>query len=126
MGKGVNKLTIVASLQEISLLLRLESGDPFRSRAYAKAAQAVAEFEGDFSALVEQRQLTEIRGIGQSLAAVIEEIYVGRSSLLENCRRSTKRRAHARSGFRPHFGEDHQKARRSAWNQEYRRPKGVD
>jgi DNA polymerase (family 10) len=90
----MTKFAIVAALQEIGLLLRLKSGDPFRSRAYAKAAQAIAEFEGDFPTLVEQSHLTEIKGIGQSLAAVIEELYVsGQSSLLERLRAEVPRGA---------------------------------
>lgn len=83
----MTKFGIVASLQEIGLLLRLKSGDPFRSRAYAKAAQALAEFDGDLPALVEHKQLTDLKGIGQSLAGVIEELYfTGRSPLLEGLR----------------------------------------
>ncbi|MEK6288177.1 MAG: PHP domain-containing protein [Acidobacteriota bacterium] len=84
---GMNKSAIAAALQEIGSLLRLNSGDQFRSRAYAKAAQAVAEIDSDFPTLVEQKRLTEINGIGQSLAGVIEELYsTGRSSLLEKLR----------------------------------------
>jgi DNA polymerase/3'-5' exonuclease PolX len=48
----MSRFEIVAALQEIGLLLRLKAGDPFRARAYAKAAQAIAEFDGDFPALV--------------------------------------------------------------------------
>jgi len=86
-NKGITKLGIVAALREIGLLLGLTSGDQFRSRAYAKAAQAVAEIDKDFETLVEQKRLTEIKGLGQSMAAVIEELYsTGRSSLLDRLR----------------------------------------
>src|SRR5207247_8640023 len=79
----MSRFEIVAALQEIGLLLRLKAGDPFRARAYAKAAQAIAEFDGDFPALVKEKRLTDIKGIGQSLAGVIDELYVtGQSSLL--------------------------------------------
>ena len=85
--KGMTRFGIVAALQEIALLLRLKGGDQFRSRAYAKAAQAVAEIDSDFPTFVKQKRLTEIKGIGQSLAGVIEELYsTGRSSLLEKLR----------------------------------------
>lgn len=81
--QGMTKVGIVGALQEIASLLRLKASDPYRSRAYEKAAQAIAEFDGDFARLVEQKRLTEIKGIGQSLARVIEELYVsGQSSLL--------------------------------------------
>ena len=81
--KEMSRFEIVAALQEIGLLLQLKAGDPYRARAYTKAAQAIAEFDGDFPALVEQKRLTDIKGIGQSLAGVIDELYAtGRSSLL--------------------------------------------
>ncbi|MEK6324917.1 MAG: DNA polymerase/3'-5' exonuclease PolX [Acidobacteriota bacterium] len=84
---GMNKFAVAAALQEIGLLLRLKTADQFRSRAYAKAAQAVAEVDSDFPKLVKQKRLTEIKGIGQSLAGVIEELYsTGRSSLLDRLR----------------------------------------
>src|SRR2546428_12098104 len=81
--KEISRFEIVAALQVIGLLLRLKAGDPFRARAYTNAAQAIAEFDGDFPALVEQKRLTDIKGIGQSLSGVIDELYVtGQSSLV--------------------------------------------
>jgi DNA polymerase (family 10) len=83
----MNKFEIAAALQEIGLLLRLQGKDQFRWRAYTKAAQAVAEDGSDFPALVEGKRLTQIKGIGASLAGVIEDLYTtGRSSLLEKLR----------------------------------------
>ena len=35
---GMNKFGVAAALQEIGQLLRLNAGDQYRSRAYAKAA----------------------------------------------------------------------------------------
>src|SRR5258706_14058088 len=81
--KEMSIFEIVAALQEIGLLLQLKAGDPYLARAYTKAAQAIAEFDGDFPALVAHKRLTDIKGIGQSLAGVIDELYAtGRSSLL--------------------------------------------
>jgi len=81
------KHQIVAALKEIAQLLKLESSDPYRTRAYARAAQAVADFGGDLTEMINQKRLTEISGIGQSLAGVIEELFqTGRSSLLEKLR----------------------------------------
>lgn len=83
----MNKFAVAAALKEIGQLLRLNAEDQFRSRAYAKASQAVAEAGGDFSTLVEQKRLTEIKGIGESLAGLIEELYfTGKSQLLERLR----------------------------------------
>lgn len=82
----MNKFDVAAALQEIGLLLRLKPGGEFRSRAYIRAAQAIGNI-GDFAKLIEQKRLTEIPGVGQSLAGVIEELYsTGRSSVLERLR----------------------------------------
>src|SRR5436853_3047834 len=82
-----NKFAVATTLQEIGLLLRLKTNDQFRSRAYTKAAQAIAELDTDLGKLVEEKKLTEIKGIGESLAGVIEELYnTGRSSMLEQLR----------------------------------------
>ena len=81
------KFAVATALQEIGLLLRLKTKDQFRSRAYGKAAQAIAELETDLGKFVQEKRLTEIKGVGESLAAVIEELYTtGRSSLLEKLR----------------------------------------
>ena len=83
----MNKFEIAAALQEIGLLLRLKGNDQFRWRAYTRAAQAIAEVGSEFPALVEDKRLTEIKGIGESLARVIEDLYTnGRSPLLEKLR----------------------------------------
>lgn len=83
----MNKFEIAAALQEIGSLLRLTDKDQFRSRAYLRAAQAVAGVDGDFGNLVRKNRLTEIKGIGQSLAGVIEDLYTtGHSSVLDKLR----------------------------------------
>ena len=83
----MNKFEIAAALQEIGLLLRLKGNDQYRWRAYTRAARAIAEETRDFPGLVEGKRLTEITGIGDSLARVIEELYTtGRSSALEKLR----------------------------------------
>jgi DNA polymerase (family 10) len=86
-ASGAKRLAVVAGLQEIGMLLRLTASDPFRARAYAKAAEAIAQFAGDLETSIERKQLTEIKGIGQSLAGVIEELFLtGRSTLLDKLR----------------------------------------
>ena len=83
----MNKFEVAAALQEIAALMRIRGEDQFRWRAYARAAQSVAEVSGDFGAIVEEKKLTQIKGIGGSLAALIEDLYkTGRSSLLDRLR----------------------------------------
>jgi DNA polymerase (family 10) len=81
---ALRRLEVVAALRDIAALMKLRTGDPFRSAAYAKAASVIAEYDGDLEPLIQQKRLTEIKGIGKSLAGVIEELFLtGNSSLLE-------------------------------------------
>jgi DNA polymerase (family X) len=83
----MNKFEVAAALQEIAALMRIKGEDQFRWRAYARAAQSVAAVSGDFGRMVEEKKLTEIKGIGGSLAGLIEDLYkTGRSSLLDRLR----------------------------------------
>jgi DNA polymerase (family X) len=85
--RGMDRFEIAAALQEIGLLLRLSGKDQYRSQAYSRGAQAVSGVDGDFATLVRQKRLTEIKGIGESLAGVIEDLHAtGRSSLLDTLR----------------------------------------
>lgn len=84
----MNRIEIAAALREIGHLLKLKSNEEFRARAYIRASQALAESGGDFAAMVEQNRLTRIKGIGDSLAQLIKEMYTtGGSSLLEELRK---------------------------------------
>jgi DNA polymerase (family 10) len=69
-----DKFFIATALREIGRLLHLKGENPFKSRAYEHAAQALQAFEGDLDALVTNRRLTEIHGVGSGIAAVIEEL----------------------------------------------------
>lgn len=82
-----DRLAIAAALREISRLLQVKGDNPFKSRAYERAAQALEGFDGDLDLLVKNRGLTQLSGIGAGLAAVIEELYsTGRSAVLEQLR----------------------------------------
>lgn len=81
------RFAIIATLQEIGVLLELQGGEPFRASAYLKAARAVANLSADLGTLIKQRRLTEIKGIGRGLEAQIQELYTtGQSTLLEQLR----------------------------------------
>ena len=82
-----DKFVIAAQLREIGRLLQVKGENLFKSRAYERAAQALQAFEGDLDALVTNRRLTEINGIGSGIAAVIDELYrTGRTPVLEELR----------------------------------------
>ena len=81
----LDKFAIAAALQETGTLLEIKGGnDYFKARAYKAGARSVAELGTDIGELVRQRRLTEIKGVGNALAAQIAELYnTGKSSFLE-------------------------------------------
>lgn len=81
------RFTVAAALQETGVLLELKGAERFRAQAYARAARSIADLSEDLAALIKQNRLTEIKGVGQGLAAQIREIHsTGRSRLLEQLR----------------------------------------
>ncbi|MEO8435151.1 MAG: DNA polymerase/3'-5' exonuclease PolX [Pyrinomonadaceae bacterium] len=81
----LDKFAIAAALQETGALLEIKGGnDYFKARAYKAGARSIAELTDDIGELVRQRRLTEIKGVGNALAAQIAELYnTGRSSFLD-------------------------------------------
>jgi DNA polymerase (family 10) len=83
----MDKFTIARMLDEISRYIELSDPNPFKSRAFEKAARAVENLEGDVVALVEAGGLTGVAGIGKGTGQVIEEIVrTGNSAYLEELR----------------------------------------
>ena len=79
---------IVASLKEIAWLLSLRKEDFFRSRAYRKAADALARYEGDVAQLIDAGRASDLPGVGAKTAAVVGELHqTGRSHVLSDLRR---------------------------------------
>jgi DNA polymerase (family X) len=70
-----DRLAIAAALRETGLLLNISGGNPYKARAYLKAASALENLEEDFDELVARDRLTEIAGVGEALAAAIIALY---------------------------------------------------
>lgn len=69
------KNQLVADIfHSIAELLEIKGDNPFRIRAYLRAADNVEALKGDIEGLIEQDRLTEIAGIGRDLAEKIKEI----------------------------------------------------
>ncbi len=82
-----NKFTVAAALQETAMLLEISGAERFRGRAYARAARSVADLSEDLGLLVAEQRLTEIKGVGRTLAAQIKELYTsGHSAFLDELR----------------------------------------
>ena len=70
--RTVGKEEIARMFDELSEMLELMGANPFKCRAFANAARAIEGLPGDLRALVESRELLEVRGIGKSIFADIE------------------------------------------------------
>jgi len=70
----MDKKEVAAVLEEIALLLELAGENPFKVRAYATGARAVLTFPGDLTPAVADGRLAQVKGIGKSLAGVIQEL----------------------------------------------------
>jgi DNA polymerase (family X) len=69
------RFDIAADLRKIARLLEIKGENPFKTQAYERGASAIENHQGDFDTLVKTGRLKEIPGIGNALAAIIEEIY---------------------------------------------------
>lgn len=80
-----DNLEIATYLRETGLLLSAKGENPYKARAYLKGAKAIESLQKDIGGLIEEDRLTDVPGIGESLAATIKEIYAsGNSKLLHN------------------------------------------
>ncbi|VAX34452.1 DNA polymerase X family, partial [hydrothermal vent metagenome] len=84
--KKMKNQEIARAFSEIADLLELKGENPFRIRAYRRAAQNIESLSRDISKLSED-ELTAIPGIGKDLAGKIRE-YLSHGSMeaLENLR----------------------------------------
>ncbi|MGN6183419.1 MAG: helix-hairpin-helix domain-containing protein [Thermoanaerobaculia bacterium] len=79
----MDKFTIARMLDEISRYIELSDPNPFKARAFEKAARAVENIEGDIAFV----NLADVSGIGKATGQVIEEILAsGKSEYLEELR----------------------------------------
>lgn len=67
--------TVAQRLERLGQRIELEGGNPYRARAYSRAAQNLALSPAPLDKLIAEGGLTQIPGVGDALAAVITEIY---------------------------------------------------
>ncbi len=83
----IEKSTVVKALQEMSAYLQLKGENSFKTRAYDLAAERIASLTEDLQVLVAQKRLTDLPGIGESIAAKIADLVThGKMSALEELR----------------------------------------
>jgi len=79
---------IAALFSEIADFLEIKGENPFRVRAYRRAAQAMEGLAEDVAAVADRGELLEIPGIGKDLAGKIQEfLQCGAVEYLEGLRR---------------------------------------
>ena len=79
---------IATAFEQIADLLEIQDANPFRVRAYRKAARLVAGLDADLAALIRAGQpLPKLPGIGADLAAkIVEIVTTGHSAMLDQLR----------------------------------------
>lgn len=83
----MDRAALVGALREIARRLALRGDDPFRARAYERAADAIDEVLENLDTLVAEGRLTEIEGVGKAIAALVTELHhTGKAAVLEALR----------------------------------------
>jgi DNA polymerase (family X) len=86
----MDKKEVAAVLEEIALLLELAGDNPFKVRAFEAGARTVLTFPGDLDAARRSGELARVKGIGKSLAGVIDELLTrGEAALHRELRAQT-------------------------------------
>ncbi|MBU2541298.1 MAG: DNA polymerase/3'-5' exonuclease PolX [Candidatus Omnitrophica bacterium] len=70
----MDNLEISQIFRQISKILEIKNDNPFRIRAYARAAATIESLNEGINTLIREDQLETIPGIGKDLAAKIKEI----------------------------------------------------
>jgi|SRR5579862_746568 len=79
---------VAALLQEFGQRSALRGGNPFRAKAYARAADSLLALSLPIGQIVAQDRLLEIPGIGHAIAAIIKKLYAtGTHPALEKMRK---------------------------------------
>jgi DNA polymerase (family 10) len=71
----LDAVAVAHMLRELAQRMELEGRDPYRARAYARAAENLSLTLEPLDSLIREGRLTEIPGIGDRIAAVISEIH---------------------------------------------------
>jgi len=83
----VDRAAIVQALREIGRRLELQGADSFRARAYERAADAIDDVLENLDTLVTEGRLTEIEGVGKTIAALVAELHrTGHAATLDKLR----------------------------------------
>jgi len=80
----IDKKYVIQHLEEMAVLLELSGANPFKARAFSNAARTLQGVPEDIEELIRSGRLTEIKGIGKSIAEFITELVeTGKAGELE-------------------------------------------
>lgn len=83
----MDKYQVARMLDEIAHYIQLSETNPFKSRAFERAARRIETLDRDLAQLVSSGELYSISGIGKGIGPVVTEIVTtGNSSYLEELR----------------------------------------
>jgi len=85
----MKNLEVSAIFREIAKILEIKGGNPFRIRAYERAAQNIEGLTEDIEVFIRDDRLTEIPGIGKDLSERIKEfVKKGKIKVYEDLKKS--------------------------------------
>jgi DNA polymerase (family 10) len=80
--------TVAELLREYAQRTALRGGNPYRARAYSRAADSLGALTVPLHILVEEDRLTEIPGVGEAIADIITRLHrTGNHASLEKLRK---------------------------------------
>src|SRR5436190_15314285 len=84
----VDTPTVVSLLREYAQRTALRGGNPYRAKAYSRAADSLATLALPLDVLIAEGHLTEIPGVGDAIAAIITKLHgTGSHPSLEKLRK---------------------------------------
>src|SRR5581483_8168045 len=79
-----DKMAVAKALKELGVYLEIKGENSFKTRAYDIASERISGLADDLGQLVAQNRLTELQGVGASIAAKITELVkTGRLEVLD-------------------------------------------
>src|SRR3981189_1738182 len=84
----VDTPTVVSLLREYAQRTALRGGNPYRTKAYSRAADSLAALAVPLDVLIAEGRLTEIPGVGEAIADIITKLHrTGTHPSLEKLRK---------------------------------------
>jgi DNA polymerase (family 10) len=85
---AADTLTVARLLREYAQRTALRGGNPYRAKAYSRAADSLAALAVPLHVLIEEDRLTEIPGVGEAIADIITKLHrTGTHPSLEKLRK---------------------------------------